>query len=329
MIRVTIIATFVCTLITSPLFAKEWARGMFETLEHDFGTVARGATASFDFVLQNKFEEDVHIASIRTSCKCTTPEILKADLKTWEKGVIRAVFNTRTFVGARNATITVVIDRPFYAEVQLLVRGYVRRDIIFEPGAVAFGSLQSGQEIERVLRVKYAGRSDWRITDVKGPKYYEIRLAENERGGGRVGYDMQIRLKPDAPAGDFTDQLIVETNDQNLQRVPLVVTGRVIDHLTVSPASLSLGVLHPGEKVTKQVVVRAKQPFRVVGVDCEGDDYFSFETPEDARKVHLIPVTFTAGDEAASIAQKISIKTDLGEGAVASCLATVTIKENE
>ena len=67
------------------------------------GRVARGAKVYHDFVLENSFKEDIHIASVRTSCNCTTPEILKHDLKTWEKGAIRAIFNTRSFVGARAA----------------------------------------------------------------------------------------------------------------------------------------------------------------------------------------------------------------------------------
>ena len=162
--------------------------------------------------------------------------------------------------------------------------------------------------------------------DVKGPEYYNLRLAEDERNNGRVGYTMEVQLLPDAPVGYFNDQLILETNDQNMKRVPLTVAGRIVENLTVSPASLSLGVVHPGEKTTKQLVVRAKQPFRVLEVDCQQDDCFTFQTPPDAKKVHLIPITFTAGDQAESIAQTIRIKTDLGKGAEASCLATVTVK---
>lgn len=327
MIRVMTIAIVLSSIHASPLAGKEWARKMFEETEHDFGTVARGAKASYDFVFQNRFKEDIHIASVRTSCSCTTPEILKPDLKTWEEGAIRAVFNTRSFVGARTATVTVVIDKPYYAEVQLTVKGYVRRDIVFDPGAVEFGSVDSGKGSMKEVAVKYAGRSDWKITDVKGPQHFEIRLKEDQRTGGRVLYSMHVRLLPDAPSGYFNDQLILETNDQKMKRVPLIVSGRVIENLTVSPASLSLGVLRPGERATKQLVVRAKQPFRVIEVDCGQDDCFSFETPPDAKKVHLIPVTFTAGRQAKSIAQRISIKTDLGDGAAASCLATVTVMQ--
>ncbi len=326
MFRVTLWACVFVALSVCPSVGKEWARKMFESTSHDFGTLARGAKAEYDFVIENKFKEDIHIASVRTSCACTSPEIVSETLKTWEKGAIRAKFNTRTFLGSRSATITVVIDKPFPAEVQLSVKGYIRRDIVFEPGAIEFGSLEVGNAAEQTVQVKYAGRGDWKIEDIQGPNYYEIKLVEHQREFGRVVYSMDVKLLPEAPSGYLMDQLVLVTNDQQLKRVPLSVNGRIRDNLTVSPASLSLGVLRPGETATKQLVVRAKQPFHVVEVGCDDDEGFAFKTSEDAKKLHLIPVSFTAGDALGSIAKTIHIKTDLGDGIEASCLATVTVK---
>ena len=50
-------------------------------------------------------------------------------MKTYEKGAIVATFNTDSFHGQRGATLTVIIDQPFYAEVQLHDRGYIRTDV--------------------------------------------------------------------------------------------------------------------------------------------------------------------------------------------------------
>ena len=324
--RLTLWALMFIALSVCPASSKEWARKMFESTHHDFGTLARGAKAEFDFVLQNIYNEDIHIAEVRTSCACTTPEIVTDTLKTWEKGAIRAKFNTRTFLGSRSATITVVIDKPFSAEVQLTVKGYIRRDIVFEPGAIEFGAIDVGNAAEQTVQVKYAGRGDWRIEDIQGPNYYEIKLVEHQRNIGRVVYSMEVRLSPQAPSGYLMDQLILVTNDQQLKRVPLSVNGRIRDNLMVSPSSLSLGVLRPGETATKQLVVRAKQPFHVVEIGCDEDEGFSFKTPSDAKKLHLIPVSFTAGQAPGNIAKTIRIKTDLGDGIEASCLATATVK---
>ncbi len=72
------------------------------------------------------------------------PKILKSDLKTYEEGAIIAELNTSSFVGQRSAVVTVVFDRPFYAEVQLLVKGNIRSDIVMEPAKFSSGNVDVG-----------------------------------------------------------------------------------------------------------------------------------------------------------------------------------------
>ena len=308
-----------------PAQAQDWARKMFKVTSHDFGTVARGAKAEFVFELQNIYQETVHIASVRSSCGCTTPKISQQTLESMETARIVAKYNTRTFLGDKSATVTVVIDRPYRAEVQLSVRGYIRSDVVFDPGEVNFGEVSQFESAEQTIRLNYAGRNDWEITDVRSAdNNLEVELIETQRGGGRVSYEMLVRLKPEASAGYFQSQLTLVCNDARLKTIPLAVHGRVMSQLTVTPSSLFLGVLEPGESVTKQLVVRGKQPFKVVKIVCD-DDCFEFaELVDTKRKIHFIPVTFTAGDSAGKISQTIRIKTDFG--AAAACVANATVK---
>src|SRR6266700_6288669 len=81
MLRNVVIAIGLLTLAPATAPAKEWAQKMFQANSHDFGHVARGAKAEFAFEVQNLYEEDVHIADVRTSCGCTTPTITKPTLK--------------------------------------------------------------------------------------------------------------------------------------------------------------------------------------------------------------------------------------------------------
>jgi hypothetical protein len=46
--------------IATPALGLDWTTKMFETTSHDFGTVARGERAEFEFVLKNLYVEDVH-----------------------------------------------------------------------------------------------------------------------------------------------------------------------------------------------------------------------------------------------------------------------------
>lgn len=145
------------------------------------------------------------------------------------KGAIRAAFNTRSFTGQRGATITVVFDRPSYAEVQLQVRGYIRRNVVFSPGSVDFGTIRQGERAERVIGLAYAGRNDWQVTAVHVPdQHLSVETRETNRGAGRVRYELVVRLDADAPAGTLDTELTLETNDRGGNRVPLAVAGQIV-----------------------------------------------------------------------------------------------------
>jgi len=297
---------------------QDWARKMFETTSHDFGAVARGAKVEYRFKLSNLYEEDVHIASVRSSCGCTTPTITKDALKTYEKGAIVATFNTRAFQGQRSATLTVTIDQPFYAEVQLRVQGYIRSDVVLNPGGVEFGQVDQGSSASKTIGITYAGRNDWAILGVKpGSDDIDASFVETGRGGGQVSYELTVNLKPDAPAGYIKEQLMLVTNDRRASEVPVDIEARVVSAITVHPPSLFMGALKPGDKVTKKLVVQAKKPFRITAVACDAPERFEFSVAQDAKskQVQLLPVIFTAGDKPGRITYKIRIETDLGDDA--------------
>jgi hypothetical protein len=321
--------TLLLLLPVANLSAQDWARKMFVITDHDFGSVARGAKAEFGFKFSNLYKEEVHISGVRSSCGCTTPRVSKDDLKTYEEAEIIAAFNTRSFQGQKSATVTVTIDKPYYAEVQLHVSGYIRTDIVLTPGSVEIGTVDRGATAEKKITVNYAGRDDWKIVDVKpNSPFVQATVTETKRGGGSVGYELTVRLKPDAPLGYLKDQITLVTNDQKGLEVPVDVEARIVAEVTVSPASLFLGVLQPGQKVTKQLVVQGKKPFRITAITCKNES-FQFQVPDTLKSVHLVPVTFIAGEKSGKLTTKIHIETDLGPGAVPDLSAYAQVMESE
>jgi len=301
-------------LAAAPGFGQQWAAKMFETTEHNFGTVARGSKAEFDFKFSNLYLEDVHIVTAYASCGCTSVAVVKPTLKTYEEGAIRAVFNTPTFLGSRAATITVVIDKPIRAEVLLHVRGVIRGDVVFEPGSVQFGDIEQGTPVERNIRVNRSGWSDWQITDVTSSNpHLSAKVVNTNRQNGWTTADLCVTLDKDAPAGYLRDHLSLATSENQGVPMPLAVEGRVVSSVTVSPSSLFMGIVQPGQEVTKSLVVKATRPFKVLLIACE-DKSFKFAVAGDAAKVvHVIPVTFAAGNTEGKVTRTIRIVTDLGQ----------------
>lgn len=319
------ITLFVCLLGACGVSAAEetdWANRMFDNqLEYDFGDLARGAKAEHRFKIKNRFEEDIHIAAVKSSCGCTAPKLSKKVLATGEEAELIVDFDTVKFKGSHAATVTVEFAPPFSAEVRLQIKGFVRQDVVFSPGRIEFGQVPADEGATENIAVTYAGRENWEIADVRSANTnFEVRLREPSRSNGRIEYDMQVRLKKTAPTGYIKDQLTLVTNDQAHQYIPITVEASVVPSVSVSPTSLHLGVVRPGESVTKQLVVRGTAPFRILDIVCEqqkedsaeSNDCFKFAPGEQERKLHIIPVTFTANDSTGKIVETIQITTDAG-----------------
>jgi hypothetical protein len=323
--RTMFAAGAVALAFASSAVAEDWATKMFDETRHDFGKVARGAKVEYHFKFRNLYVEDLHVASVRTSCGCTSPRVSQDTLKTYEEASVIAHFNTDTFSGQRGATLTVVFDKPYYAEVQLRVDGYIRTDVVLSPSGVDFGTLDVGQTAERDLTVSYSGRSDWRITGVKsGSKYVAAEANEISRVGGQVKYGLKVKLNPDAPPGYVQEQIVLLTNDARAPELPIDVEGKLAPALVVSPSSLFLGIVPAGQKVTKQIVVQGKRPFKIIDVKADAKN-FEFKKSDAAKVVHLVPVTFTAGETVGNVNFHIEISTDLGDAAIGEVTAYAQI----
>lgn len=325
------LAITVMTVVSMPnsLGAQDWARKMFETTQHDFGVVARGAKSEFEFKLTNSYKENVHIASARSSCACTQPRVLKADLKTYEEGSVIAALNTQAFVGVRSAVVTVVIDRPFYAEVQLLVKGNIRSDIVMEPGEVRFGDVDVGGTKSADVKVSYQGTSnrEWQISDVRSTNTnMAVKLEPFRDNAGRMSYTMTVKLKESAPAGDFSDEIQIITNDKQYNQVTLPVRASVIPPLTIAPQSIELGSLKIGATSASRLVVKAKEAFEISKVEC-ADNRFSFKIPQGKKPVHIVPVDFNAGDMLGAFKRTITVTSSLQKDATVEVTVTGNITE--
>jgi hypothetical protein len=310
--------------------AQDWAKKMFTKTSHDFGTVVRGAKTEFRFPFKNIYVEDLHVASVRSSCGCTTPEVTKRDLKTYETGYIVATYNTHAFTGHRGATVTVTFDKPFYAEVQLQVIGNIRGDIVVQPNFVNLGTVNQGQPAERSITVTQTSRPNWKITDVRSANTnFEVDVIQRRRVAGQVSYDLKVKLKETAPAGFIKDQLILVSNDQQAATFPIDVEGRVVPELTINQL-INFGSLDAGGKATKPLIVRGQKPFKILNVTCE-DERFTFKLPDPGaspKTLYTIPVTFVADGKPGKISQKIVVQTDRGAAALPAVTAQAIVKSN-
>lgn len=316
----------IATISLAPAVARadNYADKMFAEKSHDFRIVGRGTTTQHKFDFTNPYNETVHIAAVRTSCGCTTPTLTTDTLNTHETGSVVATFNTDTFIGQKAATITVVFDRPRYAEVQLKVSGFIRTDITFDPPEVAFGEVATGEELERDVVITHTGNSKWEILDVRSHcNNLRVRLDPAERSGNQVRYRMSVRMDHSMPEGEIRERLTLISNDRNFPTTEMAISGRIRPTIAISPANVSMGTVTTTATAEKKLVIRGDEPFEIVDVEC-ADNRFTFEVPVGAKQLHMLKMTFAGDGTDAAISQEIRVITNK-PGKTATCVVTGTI----
>lgn len=312
--------------LPQPTASADWTDTAFPIKSHSFGTVAVGSKTEFVFPIYNTSGRDMHIRTVRASCGCTTPILSSSYIPAGGQGSLLARFNTPTFRGQKGATLTVVIDQPYYKEVQLKVDGYIRSDMVFHPGAVELGSINQGEPKSGLTKLYYAGRGDWQVVDMRANQAWLIpSFKQIERGPSNATYELSIQVREDAPEGFFQDEVIVQTNDRSMPRVPLRVSGTIVTALNISPQSIAFGSIEPQQQIVQRLVITGREPFAIDSIQCEGWDV-QFANASVAKKIHVISVTMSPQNARGAQRVPIVIKTAGESPVTAKAILTADIQ---
>ena len=311
------------TLVATAIVIAAWAStasatqlsGLFKTTNHDFGTVARAAKTEYRFTFDNPYNQTIQVRSVRTSCGCTTPSVETEIVPPGGRGSILAKFNTGTHTGSRSATLTVTFDKPTFSEIQLHVKGYIRSDVVFQPGEAAFGNMMQGTSKSIEVGVDYAGKPAWKINQVtSSDSFITVVPTEVSRQNGRVRYNLVVSMSGGAPVGPLESELVVHTNDRNLTTVPLRLMANIAPEISVSPQTLSLGDIVQGAPIKQLIVLKGHQPFLIKSIESREFD-IEAKLSEESKTLHALPMIITPKtvDFGKEVKGKITFSTDLRE----------------
>ena len=278
---------------------------------HNFGVVPSFSDQQFEFEFENTLDQPIQLVGIRASCGCTKPFIVTKSVAPGATGKVLAKYDTRNFKGKKKATISVSVrkDTPYveYGEIQFSVEGKIRRDVVLNPGTVAFDDITLGTGAKRTVQVLYAGSPKWKITGIKSTNpNIKIDSKELQRTGNRVDYELSIQLNEDQDVGSFVDQIQIATNDVDNKNLAITVQGNVKSVVQVSP--VKLGVVSKDQKVEKRLIVRGARPFGIRNVSV-GDQRIQFTPSEGSKTLHIL--TYRLDTSAVgNIRSQIMIETD-------------------
>jgi hypothetical protein len=241
----------------------QWAHKMFEKLDQDFGIVPSGADLKYRLKITNKYQQQVHIASVASSCGCTAAKPVKDTLASEESTYLEISMDTRKYQHLKETSLTVTFDQPLYAQVRIPVKAYINPDVLLNPGAALFGSVPRGSDTLRRIAILYTWRSRSTITEAvsKNPNVL-AKLVETRRDAVTIHYELHVTIKGTTPLGELRDQVTLVTDDPANPSIPVLVEARVEPEYAISPELVSFGTLAPGERKTLNIVAAAGKPSR-------------------------------------------------------------------
>jgi hypothetical protein len=273
------LALVALALLTASAGAQGWAEKMFpDGITHDFGTQPRGAQLLHKFKVTNIYNVRMEITSIKSGCGCVTATCPKRVLEKLESTYVEVRMDSTRVMGPKTVGVRVTVGPEFISSAMLEVKANIRSDVVFNPGQVSFGTVTRGQALTQTIDVEYAGKLDWRVSEVVArdiPYTAEIKELYRQSGrrsvAGKVGYRLSVTIKEDAPVGALTHHVYLKTNDPASPLVPVLVESNVQSALTVSPSRLSLGTVKTDTALTRRVVLRGNRPFHVTDVEGTGE----------------------------------------------------------
>lgn len=307
-----------------------WADKLFAgKLDHDFGTVARGAQLKHTFAFTNIYKVPLQITNVSVECGCVTATTSTKSLQPNETAQLNINMDTARFSGHKSVKVRVTVGPEFVSTATVTVTANARQDVVFNPGEIDFGAVPKGQTPTKSIDVEHAGNPGWRVTEIvkSGAAPFDMKVEQlPQKVGGfvTVGYRIFATLKANAPAGTFKQEILLKTSDPQASVISFFIVGNVRASINVAPANpIQVGSLKVGDNHSTKMVVSGSRPFRIVAI--EGlEEGLTIPLPDRANATHVLDLRIQPR-KAGELRKQITLRTDLDnesatiivEGAVA------------
>ncbi|TWT42496.1 DUF1573 domain-containing protein [Botrimarina hoheduenensis] len=242
---------------------------------YDFGTMARGATETHQFVFTNVGTEPLRLEVGATSCKCTLGNVETGEIMPGESSPVRLEWVAKVNPGPFRQTATVLTNDPRQPRVELSVEGQVTEVTGMQPREFLLGVLGSGDAASASI---YLGAYKDEPLEVsaqmapgsRNPERFQVNVTPVEPAtapidGATAVVRIDVKAGPGLPLGGMTEWVEIKTS---LAKAPLlqapilaVVQGDISLHgrgWSKEAGVLNLGTISAAEGKEAQLLVSFK-----------------------------------------------------------------------
>jgi hypothetical protein len=345
------IIAFLTFFVASTLFAlsasaqssppAQQPKIFFDETTHDFGNQLNGVELKHSFTVKNTGKGILTIDNVKASCGCTAAVASSKEISPGSEGKIDVTFKPGKALGAVSKSITVTSNDPEHPTSTLMIKANLETLLDAQPAQISFGQLKrtdnkdqsillTGKNLEKIKiqsvalkeneqeisaaqpnPPKEAGRPKlksaksglaWKINDSK----------ENEKRKLEIALSLDAKK---AGFGQFSDTLVVTTDDSQIPKIEIPITGEITGPLLAEPARAYFSNYVTGEEKSQSLTIKSDdgKMFKILSIVSDNPIIKITNTDNESKAAHSIDLTLSKEAADDQVAALLTIKTDLSE----------------
>ena len=248
----------------------------FDRAMYDFGEVAAGRRINHIFQYTNVGNKILKIASIQSSCNCTTNHFSHDLVLPAKSGEIPVIYTAKG-VGKQTEQLKVFSNDPIKPVTVLTITGNVRPLPFATPPKLFFTTKNSKKEIH--LRQLSQGAVRILKLDATSPNIitHDYESGSNVNGQSTIS----VSLDESTVSQSFRAKLLIHIDHPDVTTIEVPIQYTPAAAIKVTPARIFMGITKSDESLTYSVSIRSKDdnPFEITDVTVDSP-YLTTKTTE-------------------------------------------------
>lgn len=271
------------------------------------GVHQEGEMVPFEFVLSNTGDGPLEILDVSATCGCTNVRVEENTVNPGKATRLLGTFDTRGRQGLQSKSITIKSNDPVHPRMSLTITCQVFEPIQVVPRFIRFGTVENDSPATHTLNIESRMQEpfDPKI-ELEGLPALDYELIEREvippnsednpSTATITKMQIMLKLKPKAPIGRFSGQLILSSGDKSASDAMVMVQGNVIGDLQFTPNQLIFRSLEPGSEQEQTLSITSEKgvEYEIESVEAENLDLSWEVTP--AEEPHEKTLTIKLND---------------------------------
>lgn len=256
--------------------------------KHVFGHVMQGTVAEHVFRLKSTGTEDLIIKQVKPTCGCTVAQVFtgpddeNVELYTFGDAIppgnavhFPAKLHTKNKSGHQNTRINIFSNDP-RGTIQLGLEADIDPFFTIAPHFLNFGQISVGDVVSRKARISAARAQPIKLQMVEqtipAGAVFDLQPVNPDEAGRAAIWELSVTLGPDLVEGNLARalQLVSDVEIPGAEQmhdgtVPtyvaqLTLSAQVVGPFSYNPPYLSMGLVRPGQVVTRTVTLESHDP---------------------------------------------------------------------